>query len=179
MPDVLTHFITSYVIASRIAGYRRAVLLCLFGLLPDIDVFLGMHRWCTHSIVIATLIATPLIGVIWLFRSRKLVRIAIAAYLLYAIHIVLDLFTAPTPLLWPAYWEAYMISIEVVGFIEPGAEIGIVPHVELYSEPVKFVMHRVEGPIVSTPGVLIAIALTSLLLIDRIDVPNRGQHHYR
>ena len=110
-------------------------------------------------------LSTPL----WEFRTT----------LLYAIHIVLDLFTVPTPLLWPKYWEAYMISIEVVGFIEPGAEIGIVPHVELYSEPVKFVMHRVEGPIVSTPGVLIAIALTSLLLIDRIDVPNRGQHHYR
>lgn len=179
MPGILTHFVVSYAIASRIVGYKRAVLLCLFGLLPDIDVFLGMHRWCTHSVAIATLIAIPLIGVIWLFKSRRLVRMAVVAYLLYIMHIVLDLFTAPTPLLWPVHQEAYMISIEVMGFIEPGAEIGIVPRIELYSESTRFVLQRVEGPIISTSDMLITIAIALLLLIDRIDVLNRDSHPYR
>ena len=173
MPDALTHLVASYAIASRIVGYKRAVLLCLFGLLPDIDVFLCVHRWCTHSIVIATLIAIPLIGVIWLSRFRRFLRIAIAAYLLYTLHIILDLFTAPTPVLWPTYREAYMVSIEVVGVIDPGVEIGIDSRIELYSEYTRFVVHRVEGPVISTSGMLIAIAIAMLLLVERISLLNR------
>ena len=173
MPDALTHLVVSYAIASRVVGYRRAVLLCLFGLLPDIDVFLGIHRWYTHSMVIATLIAIPLIGMLWLSRFRRFLRIAIAAYLLYTLHIVLDLFTAPTPVLWPAHREAYMVSIEVVGVVDPGVEIGVDSRIELYSESTGFVVHRVEGPIVSTSGMLIAIAIALLLLVEKVSLLNR------
>jgi len=173
LPDALTHLVVSYAIASRVVGYRRAVLLCLFGLLPDIDVFLGIHRWYTHSMVIATLIAIPLIGMLWLSRFRRFLRIAIAAYLLYTLHIVLDLFTAPTPVLWPAHREAYMVSIEVVGVVDPGVEIGVDSRIELYSESTRFVVHRVEGPIVSTSGMLIAIAIALLLLVEKVSLLNR------
>lgn len=123
--------------------------------------------------VIATLIAIPLIGMLWLSRFRRFLRIAIAAYLLYTLHIVLDLFTAPTPVLWPAHREAYMVSIEVMGVVDPGVEIGVDSRIELYSESTRFVVHRVEGPIVSTSGMLIAIAIALLLLVEKVSLLNR------
>jgi hypothetical protein len=49
MPDLLTHYMASYLVARALVGPRRALLLAFVGLLPDVDALLLVHRWVTHS----------------------------------------------------------------------------------------------------------------------------------
>jgi len=36
---------------------KHAALLALIGLLPDVDAALRIHRWVTHSLALATMVA--------------------------------------------------------------------------------------------------------------------------
>jgi len=47
MPDLLTHYATSLLIATRALPLRHALLFALVGLLPDVDALLKIHRSAT------------------------------------------------------------------------------------------------------------------------------------
>lgn len=52
MPDLLAHYITSYLVALRLVNSKRkALLIAFFGLVPDIDVFFHVHRYISRSIL--------------------------------------------------------------------------------------------------------------------------------
>ena len=98
MPNLLAHYAISYLIASRVAKPRYALLLALIGLLPDTDVLLRIHRWVTHSLILTvTLITIATIPVLYI-DHKYLEHLALASTL-YILHIILDIFTAPTPVL--------------------------------------------------------------------------------
>jgi len=90
MPDLLTHYATSLLIATRALPLRHAALLALVGLLPDVDALFKIHRSATHSLLlVAAAAAIPALR-----RRAKHAALAI-----YALYIVLDVLTAPTPAL--------------------------------------------------------------------------------
>ena len=51
MPDLLTHYAVSYLVASRIVKPEYALFIALIGLLPDVDALLRTRRWVIHSII--------------------------------------------------------------------------------------------------------------------------------
>ena len=53
MPDVLTHYALSYLVANRMVKHMYAVLFALIVLLPDVNTLLRIHKWITHSLVLA------------------------------------------------------------------------------------------------------------------------------
>ncbi len=59
MPDLLTHYMASYLVARALVGPRRALLLAFVGLLPDVDALLLVHRWVTHSVPVELLASAP------------------------------------------------------------------------------------------------------------------------
>jgi len=91
MPDLLTHYATSLLIATRALPMRHAALLALVGLLPDVDALLKIHRSATHSLVLA---AAAAIAVPALRHRAKHAALALA---IYALHIVLDVLQRPHP----------------------------------------------------------------------------------
>jgi len=162
MPDLLTHYATSLLIATRALPLRHAALLALAGLLPDIDALLKIHRSATHSLL---LVATAAIAIPALKRHAKYAALALA---IYALHIVLDVFTAPTPALWPLVEESYAITIKVDGTVAD--KIAIAPHVEINAEPTHFTqVQAVEGPVVSTTGIITATTTAVLLATEHIN----------
>ena len=110
MPDLLTHYVTSYLIASRLTNDRKkALLVAFFGLTPDLDVFFHMHRHISHSI----LFPIALVAAAYTLHSLRWRKLLLTLSLLYTLHLILDVFTAPLPLFAPLSFTAYMVHFKV------------------------------------------------------------------
>lgn len=165
MPDLLTHYVVSYLIASRLFKSRYALALALVGLLPDVDALLRIHRWITHSLVLTAVVATAII-LPTLCLSCKYLSYVVTASVLYSLHLVMDLFTAPTPILWPLINKEYMLSLGVDGVISCEG-IGVKPYAELVVSDVDFTPKPViDGPIVSMTGLVLSVAVVTLILVE-------------
>jgi len=85
LPDLVTHYVSSYLVARSALRPRYAALLALAGLLPDIDVLLRIHRWITHSLPVVLLAAAPMLLFIRVKR-REFFRFAALVLLIYVLH---------------------------------------------------------------------------------------------
>jgi len=167
MPDLVTHYVSSYLVARSALRPRYAALLALAGLLPDIDVLLRVHRWVTHSIPMTLLAAAPILLFIRLKR-RGFFRFAALALLLYVLHIALDLFTAPMPALWPLY-SSLWIRIELAGALTVGG-LAVYPKVEVVViDPADFTLREViEGPVVTETSLVLTVVAATLTALDTL-----------
>ena len=161
MPDVLAHYALSYLVASRILRPRHAALAAIAGVAPDIDALIGVHRWLTHSI------APPLLAAIIAYTTLRHTRYATPAILitaLIALHNTLDTLTAPTPLLWPLTRDAYAININIDAAITHHT-ITIHTTIDTTTEQMNTESQEViEGPLVTTTGVVLAITAVIVAL---------------
>jgi membrane-bound metal-dependent hydrolase YbcI (DUF457 family) len=159
MPDALTHYASSYLVSRAALKPKRAALAALAGLLPDLDALLRIHRWATHSLVLALAAAAPVLLALRLAKSRHLRAAALVAAL-YALHIALDALTSPTPALWPLA-PSLQVKIEVNGRIStrgpaPAASAAVA------TSPTDFTTKPyVEGPLAEAG---LALAATTLAL---------------
>jgi len=164
MPDLITHYVSSYLVARSALRPRYAALLALAGLLPDIDVLLRVHRWVTHSVLVALLTATPILLFIRVKR-REFFRFAALALLTYVLHIALDLFTAPTPALWPLYSSVW-VRVGLAGALTVSG-LAVYPEVEVVTGPADFTPREViEGPLITETGLALAIVAIILTVLD-------------
>ena len=173
LPDLLTHYAVSYLIASRSFKPRRALLVALMGLLPDIDALFRIHRWVTHSLVLAALAVAIAVLSVSATRREYLGHAALFSAL-YALHIVMDVFTGPTPILWPLSNKEYAVSIGVNGVISCGG-VGMDPYAELVISDADFTQKpMINGPVVSATGVMASIAVAALILAERFRVSSKN-----
>ena len=167
MPDIATHYAFGLLAASRVErSWVKAALLALVALTPDIDVLLRIHRWFTHSFAIAfTIFGVVTLTLLYVGREGLLRYVAVAA-LLYVLHIALDTFTAPTPVLWPLTNQAYMLNAELNGVVaEDGVRIA--PTISVSSKAADFTQQPlIEGPIISPQGIITAIGVATILLVE-------------
>jgi len=165
VPDLLAHYLVSYLTARAIVESRYALIIAFVGLLPDVDALLGVHRWVTHSVLVALLASTPLLVLAYLSGGRY-VRVVLLSLLLYTLHIVLDVFTGSTPILWPLA-PAIGVSLKVNG-VSSVDGILIAPSFNVTVEPVDFTWREiVEGSIVSEVGLILAVLTVTLLVVER------------
>lgn len=100
--DILSHFFLPLIVtyALRLDEWFADHILFLFaflGLIADIDVFLGIHRFFLHSpLLISFIILPPLLFV----KEKKRKYLLLTAFFLYS-HVVLDFFDGGVPLLYP------------------------------------------------------------------------------
>jgi membrane-bound metal-dependent hydrolase YbcI (DUF457 family) len=164
MPDLLTHYASSVLVARTRLGLKESLLLGLVGLLPDIDVLLRVHRWATHSLILAITVATPLLALTYRY-GRSHFRAAVLAATIYLLHLVLDLFTGPTPILYPLADSLY-IKLEVNG-IYNDTGIALAPRVTMETWKPDFTPQpAVEGPIASESGIILAVVTTLVLVLN-------------
>jgi membrane-bound metal-dependent hydrolase YbcI (DUF457 family) len=120
MPSPLGHALAGAAAGWAVAGpgagpsqqrqlWRRGAAFALLGMLPDVDLLIGGHRGPSHSLT-----AALLVGVAVLVVSREK-RLALAAAVAYASHVLLDWLGSDTspPIgimaLWPfthAYYQS-------------------------------------------------------------------------
>ena len=165
MPDILTHYLVSYLVASRVVRRRYAVFIALAGLLPDLDVLTGIHRWVTHSLVPLFVIASAVALALFYVHRSYLKYLALIS-LLYVLHIVLDFMAGPTPMLWPLSNQAYMLRIELNGEVSAGG-VSLMPQVALIAEPADFTPRpMIKGSLISSMSVLMAVVVVVVTVVE-------------
>lgn len=147
--------------------FLYSLLLSLTGLVPDIDALLHVHRWATHSIVVSGALFL-ILYLVFSYRWRGLLRYVALAHVLYTLHIVTDMFTAPTPVLWPLVRESYMVYPDATGQLGPGGLV-VYLNTSIVSVPTDFSPREyIEGPIVSPTGAVLLVATAAVLAIERV-----------
>lgn len=148
MPDVLTHYSLSLLIAARFYPLRKALVIASLGVVPDLDAVFLIHRAPTHSIFIPLLFLTS---------RRQLGRIAA---FLWTLHIAMDLFTGAVPIFAPFINSGLAISLNV-NFETPMLYIDAA----YYLGPYEASAHG--GPVVTPQGAAVALAVIATLIIER------------
>jgi inner membrane protein len=108
-------------------GVGLLALFVLVTILPDFDFLPGwiigqpnlFHRGASHSLCVALLIGL-LVGLVAMVTGKgKFVPMAVIGFLMYTLHIVLDLFSVDYsvprgfPVLWPFDRRCYIAPVEV------------------------------------------------------------------
>lgn len=167
MPDLLAHFALSLLVATRILSLRVAILIALAGLAPDVDALVRVHRWFTHSLVL--MVPAAIIGALLVRRYKPgLLRHVLLAISLYALHLAADCFTAPTPVAWPLSTTSVAADLGIeVEVTETG--ISFTARAIIDTGEVDFSrLESFEGPVVSLPGILLAMACAATLLTEHV-----------
>jgi len=146
---------------------RYALLYALIGLLPDVDVMLRIHRWVTHSLMVVALMAVPIVAISKYLR-RDLLKYLVLGLTAYTLHIVLDVFTAPTPLAWPMTGYAYMVILDVNGLLSADM-LKIITNLTITIEPTDFTPRTaIEGPIITATGVVLVLTTATISITERV-----------
>jgi F0F1-type ATP synthase membrane subunit c/vacuolar-type H+-ATPase subunit K len=165
MPDLLAHYASSVLVATRVrVDTRIALLIGLVGLIPDVDALLRIHRWITHSLVLVALFAIPLITLVY-WRKRRYFGLALTTLLIYTLHLLLDIFTGPTPILYPLA-DSIWIKIQVNG-ASTATGITVTSSITVATMKPDFTQREiVEGPLVTETGAIIAVVTAVILLLE-------------
>jgi len=167
MPEPALHFSVIFSISTPRLGVRRALLLSLLALLPDLDILLHIHRSMSHSIILLSLIWIPILLASYLFKRRYLC-IALLCFLAVLSHPLIDCFQTYTPILYPAYDRSIWVNID--GWILVSPE-GLTPHasISVKDKPTVFEpFESIDAPLFTSEGFLISIILTAAPLFLRV-----------
>mgnify|MGYP001626208162 FL=1 len=172
MPEPLLHFSISFALTAPILGVRRAVIVSLIALLPDLDVLVHVHRSATHSIILLS--AVILIAVIASYKLGKDFKTVIASSLSLLSHPILDLFQTHTPILYPLLSESYHISLQ--GIITISEEIKPQFHFQIKTTPVDFnPFTALDAPLFTDTGFIISLMLIMIPLLHSTVTQLKGR----
>jgi glycosyltransferase involved in cell wall biosynthesis len=180
MPELLLHFAIPFALVAPVLGIRRALIVGIVAILPDLDVLLHLHRSFTHSVIFLLILI-----VLVVFASLRLGRgfgTVLACCLSLLSHPLLDLFHSPTPILFPLTNYSYHVSLKMNAVISDR----IVPYISstISMEETGFkAFQYLDAPIFTDVGFmasLILIATPSIYLMLRtsgnVAVPNDENH---
>lgn len=144
---------------------RYIVILCLFGILPDTDIFL-FHRATFHNIFF---LAIPILVLMFSKENRNISGI-ISFYI--GSHLLLDIFDGGIFLLYPLYHDVFFIHSEFWfnnGSIH-GLEKGFVPILNygMSNHVVNIVNSWAGEPMISSENMGILVLLAIFLVICMI-----------
>ncbi len=167
MPDPAVHYAVSLLISTRVYNLRKSLLVALVGLLPDVDVVLGIHRSYTHTLLIPLLIAVA--GAVAQIRGQaKVARFLYVSSVLYLTHLVLDMFTGLGPFLWPISNLGLFINVTVSATWTVLKGLKITPHVYVEAVPyVPKVSEVFRGTLCSNTSIIVLLSVVVILLIER------------
>jgi dolichol-phosphate mannosyltransferase len=156
MPELILHFAIPFSISAPIIGIKRAIIVGIIGMLPDIDVLLHVHRSMTHSLIILTIIS--LIPLYIAFFKLKEKSLALLSFFSLMIHPIMDIFQTYTPILYPISNSSFQINIKGSVLISRS----IVPYIEsqVSSIPTNFQKFLVmDAPIFTSEGFIVSLIL--------------------
>ena len=167
MPEPLLHFAVTFSLAKTRYDFKWSILLGLAALIPDLDVLIRIHRWATHSLILTTIILIP----IYLLASKKSDKtkwLILAIYLAIAGHIMMDIFQAYTPILYPLTTEVYQVNVELGVRIEGGISTQL--NMGISSLPNEFTQFQaLDAPIFTSQGFIISAILIVMSLLLTLD----------
>jgi len=142
---------------------KKALPISLLALLPDLDALFLVHRSLSHSLIIVLIVAMPLLLLTYKLRLRVYGYVGMGL-LAVASHLVLDLFSGYTPLLWPLYGYALWVQAVLVAHI--GSSPSLTPSLKLLKEPIDFhPFLSLDAPLFTGEGLILSAMLLLPVLL--------------
>ena len=167
MPELAIHFSVVFALTTPRLGIKRALLISLIAILPDLDVLVHVHRSMSHSILVILLVCTPILLLVYRFKT-KYFKLAVLALLALLSHPLMDLFQTYTPILYPLLDRSLWVKIDGSVLIHPG---GVDPRVSatIRGKPTVFRSFRtLDAPIFTNEGFMISLLLIAVPALPEI-----------
>jgi len=165
MSELLLHFVIPFAAFSYFRKPKEAFLVSLFALLPDLDVLMHVHRSWTHSIILILAFCGVMLLIFKVFNS-KLFGFGFLATLALISHLLLDLFTTYTPILWPLVSQSFFVNL--TGGVKISGNIQVYVNSEVFIEPTSFAhFESFDAPIFTSEGLIIAVMLVAPVLFSK------------
>ncbi len=113
MPEPALHFAVPFALMAPVLGPRKAALVSLVSLIPDLDALFSVHRSVTHSFVLLLLVSLIAVGLTIRLKPRQL-RLVSCGVLSLLIHPIMDVFDTQSPFLWPVVGEPIYLNLRWV-----------------------------------------------------------------
>ncbi|HID18188.1 TPA: metal-dependent hydrolase, partial [Candidatus Bathyarchaeota archaeon] len=134
---------------------KKAFLPSLFALLPDLDILVSIHRFCSHSLILLLAISIPLMLIAMKFNRQKLLSLIIFAYIS---HLFLDLFMGYTPILWPLHSQDLWINLNLFAHLSSTPTYTL--QATIQTQPTTFTRFTsLDAPLFTSTGIAISILL--------------------
>ncbi|MGB9778821.1 MAG: glycosyltransferase [Candidatus Bathyarchaeales archaeon] len=156
MPELLLHFAVPFSISAPIVGVRRATVVGIVGMLPDVDALLHVHRSMTHSLIILTIFSLLPLYVAFFKLNEK--PLALFSFFSLTAHPIMDMFQTYTPILYPISSYSFQVNIKGNVLISQS----VVPYVQsqIISTPTNFQKFLVmDAPIFTSEGFIVSLLL--------------------
>ena len=161
------HFILPFV-ALLLLGLdeKKAFLMGLLGIVPDLDVLFLYHRTLSHSVVVIGLFCLPFILYCWRVRPHRLGD-SWLCFLVLASNPLLDVFFGFTPVLWPLY--PYAVSLRMGLNIHIGKESTLSPFLDFDRIHADFNQRLfIEGSLFTNESVIITLIFMMPIVYRRL-----------
>ena len=162
MPELLLHFAVPFSISAPIVGVRRATVVGVIGMLPDVDVLLHVHRSMTHSLIILTVLSLLPLYVAYFKLNEK--QLAPLSFFSLTIHPIMDMFQTYTPILYPFSNYSFQVNIRGGALISQS----VVPYVQFQITSTqtnfqKFLL--MDAPMFTSEGFVVSLLLIATPVI--------------
>lgn len=161
--EPLIHFIiifTALILAN--VKFKKALFASLLSLLPDLDALFLIHRSFSHSIIVL-LIGT--IVLLWIaHKKQKYQDYVLIGFIGILSHLILDLFSGYTPILWPLYNYSLWIKVDFIAHIN--SSLSFTYNMKIVESPIDFhKIPRLDAPLFTSEGLIISIILFIAIII--------------
>jgi len=148
---------------------KKATMLSLLAILPDLDVLFHVHRSMSHSIFFILIICIPVIIIINKFHKERF-NDSIIATLSILSHPFMDLFTYYTPIFWPLFNKSIYIITELTTNMNDVLDMHL--NLNIYFEPIVFYQTmNIDAPIFTSQGVAVSSVLLMGLVLKHLSKP--------
>jgi len=162
--EPLVHFVVPFTALLLFhVDLKKALPISLLALLPDVDALFLVHRSLSHSIVVMLIVAAPFLLLTYKFKPG-LRSYALLASMAVASHLILDVFSGYTPIVWPFCDYSVWIKAEVEAHI--GSSPSFSPSVQLLTKPITFQQfQRLDAPLFTGESLIVSVVLLSPVLL--------------
>lgn len=164
MPELGLHFAVCFALTAPVLGLRRAAVISLVSLMPDLDVLFHVHRSASHSAILILAVCLVVVGLTVRLRPRLLGLVSAASLALLS-HPIMDMFSTYTPVLYPLTNESVYVNVEWKALI--GWSILANSVVKIDRRPTEFVsFDRLAAPIFSSEGFIVFLILVAIPCLE-------------
>jgi len=156
LAEPLIHFAVPFAVFTAFGVKpKRALLLSLLALTPDLDVLFHVHRSLTHSLIPLLLVAAPLLALTW--KRKPYRNFVVLASVAVASHLLLDL-TGYTPILCPLLQDSLRIAFNCDMHYSSFPALSL--NIKIQSTPTTFNPFKsLDAPLFTSEGFLVSLAL--------------------
>jgi len=165
MPELALHFAVPFALTAPVLGLRKATLISLLALTPDLDVLFHMHRSASHSIFLLLLASLLVVDLGLVSRlKRKQLELVSAGCLALLSHPIMDIFSTYTPILYPLIEQSVYLKVELKVTI--GSPILPILAALINTKPTTFEeFQRFDAPLFSSEGFIVTLLLVAVPLL--------------